>query len=81
MAQVLPIGGYYDTPLWGTMANAEGEKVRVLSFPITRYDNVLGRPKMLTNMETAVPSDFAFLKVGEREVPDDVIFQKADQTW
>lgn len=81
MAQVLQTGGYYDAPFWASMTNENGERVRVLALPITRYDNVLGRPQLLTDMETAIPSDFAFLKTGEREIPDEIIIQKADQTW
>jgi hypothetical protein len=81
MADVLKPGGYYDTPMWGHMTTDEGETVRVMVLPITRYDNILGRPRLITDMEKAIPTDISLLKAGEREVSDAIIFQKADQSW
>lgn len=74
-------GGYYDTPLWGKIKNENGEDVKVMIMPITRYANVLGRPIVETNAMNLGSPEFAFLKTAKIEVSDDCIFSRANQSW
>lgn len=81
MADVLKRGGYYDVPIWTKITNKEGETVKVMALPITRYANVLGRPVVETNAMNLGSPEFAFLKTAEIEVNDEEIFNRAGQTW
>lgn len=42
-------------------------------FPITRWENVLGAPRMLNEgtLENAYPSQYAFFEMGEVELSDE----------
>ena len=45
----------------------------VILFPITRYENILGAPKVVDNLEDFVGAPFFFYQTDEVEVSDDVI--------
>lgn len=81
MADNIKKGGYYDTPFWGEIKNENGESVKVMIMPITRYANVLGRPIVETNVMNLGNPEFAFLKTAKIEVSDDCIFSRANQSW
>ena len=82
MAQTLPRGTYcMDDVMWGKVTNSSGQEEIVPFFPFTRYENVLGRPKVIKNVVDAFPTDLALLKVKEEEMDDGIIYDKAGQEW
>ena len=50
---------------------AEGEEM--IAFPFTRYDNVLGSPKIVTDLTTFKGAPFFFYQTDEVEVDDSVV--------
>lgn len=81
MADTLKKGGYYDTPFWGKITNPDGSEEKIMAFPITRYANILGKPVVATNASTLGTPEFALLKTEELEIPDEEIFDRANQSW
>lgn len=81
MSDVLKNGGYIDVPMWGKTKNEKGEDVKVMTLPITRYANVLGRPSVVKNANAVGTPDFALLKTSEITIPDEAIFSRANQSW
>lgn len=81
MAGTLEIEGYYDAPLWGTVIDENGIKKRVLAMPITRYSNILGRPRAVVNVANAGLMDFALMKAKVTDINDEEVYNRANQAW
>ena len=81
MAKSIPKGGYYDVPLWAKRELPDGTVEKIMTFPITRYDNIIGKPCVTRNASNLANPDFALLSTGEIEIPDEEIFGRANQTW
>lgn len=45
----------------------------MIAFPFTRYDNVFGSPKIVTDLTTFKGAPFFFYQTDEVEVEDDVV--------
>lgn len=81
MADSIQKGGYFDTPLWAKRELPDGSMEKIMFFPITRYANIIGKPSVTRNVMNLANPDFAFLATREVEISDDVIFDRANQTW
>lgn len=81
MADSIQKGGYYDTPFWAKINSPDGTPKKIMAFPITRYPNIIGRPVVATNVSTLGTPEFALLKTEELEIPDEEIFDRANQSW
>lgn len=58
-----------DTLIHDKMSNGE----EVIMFPYTRYDNVLGSPKIVTDLESFHGAPFFFLSTYTVEVDDETL--------
>ena len=75
-------GGYYDTPLWAKRKLEDGTVEKIMCFPVTRYDNIIGKPAVVSNVNDIIGiPEFSLLKTQELEIPDDEIFGRANQSW
>ena len=80
----LPIGGYFDHMEWAKMETPDGDIQRFGVFPITRYRNILNRPRIITeesSMAATTNADFHFLTTEVEEVSDDLVFGWMGQIW
>jgi hypothetical protein len=74
--------GYYDTPFWGKVKDPEsGDDKRAMAMPITRYDNIVGRPKAIDDMDDASMAPILLLKTKESTISDQTIFNLVGQIW
>ena len=56
-----------------------GENNQNYTFPITRYENILGRPRVTKNLLEIYGSPFVFFQEGEIELSDteyEILFSK-----
>lgn len=53
--------------------SSENENTPSVTFPVTRWENVLGAPRLLsaTDMEKSFPSQYAFVQTGEITITDE----------
>ena len=82
--EALPEGGYYDHLEWAKMELPDGKEVKVVVFPITRYPNILNRPRVITeksSMAVTPNANFPLLTTDDSEVSDDVIYEMFKQYW
>lgn len=76
--------GYSDEMLWGKEEDSNGKIKKRGIFPITRYDNILNRPRTITedgSIANTPNADFHLVVTETEEVSDDVIFKLFGQTW
>lgn len=57
------------------------EPTQVIGFPFTRYDNILNRPKVVTDPAASNNPDFALLQTDEVEVEDEDVFDLFGVRW
>ena len=60
--------------LMHTKSESEGtESVEKITFPITRWENVLGAPRMLTKetLDKSFPSEYAFFETEQIAISDE----------
>lgn len=76
----LPIAGYTDTPIW-VREMTNGILRKRMIFPITRFDNLVGGPKVTNDINSVATSAFHMLRCFNDEMPADKIFNLAGQTW
>ena len=82
MAKYLESSGYSDAFFHVKEENEEtDETTEKIAFPITRYEAVINRPKMVTNISETPISDFFLLITHETEVSDDTLYEMFGQTW
>lgn len=80
----LDVSGYADQMTWIKNEDENGRLRKTGIFPITRYPNVLNRPRTITEGETLAQTpnaDFHLLTTDVEEVVDDKIFELFGQTW
>lgn len=81
MAFELPFVGYSDTLLHVKEKNEEGEDMKRIVFPITRYKDGLNHPRCIDSVVDSPNAVFHFLKTEEIEVNDDDLFEMIGQIW
>lgn len=73
-----------DSQLWVKLENALGDPVKAMFFPITRYRNVLNRPRLVTesdNVANMPNGEFMLVTTEVEDVDEEVIFNLYKQTW
>lgn len=58
----------------------DSDRTERILFPVTRYENILGAPRVIDDIETttAFGAPFLFLKVDEVELTDEEINEMTD---
>lgn len=82
--QHLDVTGYGDILLWGKEEGEDGSIVKRGIFPISRYDNMLNRPRTInedTSLAVTPNADFHLVVTETEEVSDDEIFKLFGQIW
>lgn len=72
---------YSDTFLHEIIEENGVKKKRGLLFPITRYDNVMNRPIVASNIRSSKNPDFLLVPVSTVEIDDEEIFNMYGQEW
>lgn len=78
------IVGYSDTLFWDKVENDDGTVSRRGVFPISRYNCILNRPRVINEGEyvTDTPNaNFHLLVTETEEVSDDTVFNLIGQVW
>lgn len=52
----------------------ESDRSERVIFPITRYDNILSSPKMVSDVETSYGAPFLLLQTDEVEIDEDELY-------
>lgn len=84
LPKYLDIGGYYDHVEWAKRELLDGTIKRFAVFPVTRYHNILNRPRVITeesSMAATTNADFHLLTTDVEEVSDDEIYSMMGQIW
>lgn len=82
MAKFIESSGYSDVFLHFKEENEETSEAKErIGFPITRYDSLINRPRMITSIADTAISDFFLFIEGELEVSDDTIYEMFGQVW
>lgn len=71
---------YVDTFLYAKDDDSE-KKERVLSFPFTRFDNVLNRPRVTENPIEEPNPDFLLVVTETGEMDDSDVFNLIGKEW
>lgn len=71
----------YDDVLLHFKENDTEDKKDVVGFPITRYDNVLNRPRAVDQPGKAKNSEFALFVCESEEVDDEDMFNLYGTIW
>lgn len=80
MAYHLENVGYIDSFLH--VKEREGnEDKQVMVFPFNRYDAVLNRPRLITNVDKSPNASFHLLETERVEVDDDTLLKLFGQIW
>lgn len=80
----LDVTGYGDTFLWGKEEGENGDIKKKGIFPISRYDNMLNRPRVITedsSIAVTPNANFHLAVTDVEEVSDDKIFELFGQIW
>lgn len=80
----LPEGNYLDVLNWGKTEDDLGESIKHVVFPITRYRNILNRPRLIdedVSVATVPSGDFHFVTTAVEEVDDNTIYDYFKQIW
>lgn len=80
----LPEEGYYDLIEWSKFETPDGRTVKCPSFPVTRYPNILNRPRVIdenSTMALTPNANFHLLTTSVGELSDDIIYEMFGQTW
>lgn len=80
----LDISGYGDTMLWEKEEGENGDIKKMGIFPISRYDNMLNRPRTVTedsSLALTPNANFHLVVTETEEVTDDEIFKLFGQIW
>lgn len=78
------VGGYHDTMLWGKFEEDNGDIEKRGIFPVTRYANVMNRPRTITedsSLASTPNADFHMVVTEVEEVSDDTIYDLFGQIW
>jgi hypothetical protein len=89
MAEVLATGTrtYLDTNdsmdvlMWGKEEDEDGTLHKSITYPTTRYDAVLNRPRVLSTIDGSPAGPFHLVAVSVEEVDDDEVFAMYKQMW
>ena len=82
--QHLDVSGYGDTMLWGKEEGENGDIKKMGIFPISRYENMLNRPRTVTedtSLAVTPNANFHLVVTETEEVSDDTIFELFGQIW
>lgn len=82
--QNVPVGGSIDSILWAKVETAVGEFARYAFYPITRYVNILNRPRVISEIDNvaATPNgEFHLVVTDVEDVDEDVLYDLYRQTW
>ena len=82
--QKLPVGGYMDSLIWVKVENAVGELTKYVFYPITRYRNIMNRPRVISESDNvaATPNgEFHLVTTDIEDVDEQVLFELYRQTW
>ena len=66
----------HDEPVEGSEVGRERT-----GFPITRYDSLLNRPRVIYNAQQMPVSNFHLLATEEGEISDDKVYEMFGQIW
>lgn len=80
----LDVSGYGDTILWGKEEGDNGDIKKMGIFPISRYDNMLNRPRTVdeeSSLAVTPNANFHLVVTETEEVSDDIIFELFGQIW
>ncbi len=80
----LDVAGFMDNLLWGKQKNASGNDVKYGVFPITRYRNVLNRPRVIPeegNIAVTPNGDFHLVVTDIEDIDDDAVYALYRQNW
>lgn len=80
----IPVGGLMDSLLWVKAETAVGEIVKYVFYPITRYRNILNRPRVVSETDSVATTpngDFHLVTTDIEDVDEQVLFELYRQTW
>lgn len=81
----LPVEGAVDTLLWGKMEKGpQGDLAKFQVYPITRYRNVLNRPKLVTEAQSIAGvayGEFELVTTDVVDVDDELVANLYRQIW
>lgn len=81
-ANEMPVEGFSDIFLHEIIGKkrSKNKKKRTI-FPFTRYDNVLNRPRVTSNIRESTNPDFMLVTIDEEEISSGEVFRLFNQTW
>lgn len=72
--------GYQDLLLHAKVKK-ENKESQVAIFPITRYDNILNAPKVVSKVDDSHNPSFMLLETETENVDDNIIFDMLNDEW